>query len=94
MLIQKGKAMVRSFRKPKQYLKKKRVCWPLEYNVAKKRWGKATDQMAIAITIERMKWKVFSSILNEWVLTFGFEFLDAWNFFVWCIYSLFFYVTW
>ena len=26
MLIRKGKAMAKSFRKPKQYLKKKRVC--------------------------------------------------------------------
>ena len=30
MLIRKGKAMVKSFRKPKQYLKKKTMRWPLE----------------------------------------------------------------
>ena len=29
MLIRKGKAMAKSFRKPKQYLKKKRVSRPL-----------------------------------------------------------------
>ena len=47
MLIWKGKAMVRSFRKPKQYLKKKRVCGPLKNNVAENRWGRAVDQMTM-----------------------------------------------
>ena len=47
MLIWKGKAMVRSFRKPKQYLKKKRVCEPLKNNVVENRWGRAADHMAI-----------------------------------------------
>ena len=54
MIIHKGKAVMRSFRKKKKKKKtiwrKKRVCWHLKNNVAEKRWGKVADHMAVIVT--------------------------------------------
>ena len=50
MIIRKGNAVVRSFRKKDYLKKKKRVCWPFKNNVVEKRWGRVADHMAVAVT--------------------------------------------